>query len=291
MTIRVTLAAVLVMSGPLASSAAVLETPTLDAWNDYIRQAHSQMMARAQAHRPFLWADETPDRTSQVRSGQILVAPVGSKPPNHVSGGLIHHWIGAVFLPNVTLDDTLATVSDYGRYKEFYQPSVADSKSLGRDGAEYRFSMVLVNKTLFSRTALDSECGNAYFQVDARRWYSVGYSSSIREIENYGQATEWELPPDEGSGYLWRLYSFARFEERDGGVYVESEVIALSRDIPVTLRWLVEPIVNRVARSSLSTSLLQTRKAVLAKAEASRRCCASRLLPHHLPAAFASGRE
>jgi len=50
--------------------------------------------------------------------------------------------------------------------------------------------------------------------------------------------------------------STARFEERDGGVYVELEAIALSRDVPV--RWIVNPIVRRVSRNSMLLSLQQT---------------------------------
>ncbi len=52
-----------------------------------------------------------------------------------------------------------------------------------------------------------------------------------------------------------------RFEERDGGVYVEVEAIALSRDIPAAVRWMVDPIVKRVSRSSVATSLKQTQEA------------------------------
>jgi len=32
-----------------------------------------------------------------------------------------------------------------------------------------------------------------------------------------------KLPTDEGHGYIWRLYSLTKFEERDGGVYIEVE--------------------------------------------------------------------
>jgi hypothetical protein len=66
----------------------------------------------------------------------------------------------------------------------------------------------------------------------------------------------------EGRGIIWRLFSVTRYAERDGGVYVEFEAIGLSRDIPASLRWIVEPIVRRTSRASLSTSLRQTETAV-----------------------------
>ena len=45
-------------------------------------------------------------------------------------------------------------------------------------------------------------------------------------------------------------------------MYVELEAIALSRDIPGSLRWMVEPIVRRVSRSALVVSLQETADAV-----------------------------
>jgi len=68
--------------------------------------------------------------------------------------------------------------------------------------------------------------------------------------------------PGTGSGFIWRLFSISRFEERDSGVYVELEVMALSRCVPAGLRWLVNPVVSRLSQSSLVTSLSQTREAV-----------------------------
>jgi hypothetical protein len=267
------------MSVTAPSFAAVLGDRSIVPWNNYVRQVRSQMRERSQAG-PFLWVDEIPERKLQAHNGEILVSPVGPTSSKRIPSALIHDWIGAVFLPNATLEETLAVVRDYSRYKDFYHPVIADSKPLGWNGAAYQFSIVIVNNTLFSRTALYSECDDSYFQVDANRWYSLGSSDNIREIENYGQPNARELPPGEGAGYIWRIYTVSRFEERDGGVYVEREVIVLSRDIPAALRWLVEPIVNRLSRSSLSTSLAQTREAVVSSQQALRRVdrSAARLL-------------
>jgi hypothetical protein len=71
--------------------------------------------------------------------------------------------------------------------------------------------------------------------------------SFSRQIEHYSQKDERKLQPDEGSGYLWRVASFARYEERDGGLYLELEVFGLSRDLPASLHWLLRPIIDHVA--------------------------------------------
>ena len=66
----------------------------------------------------------------------------------------------------------------------------------------------------------------------------------------------------EASGYVWCLYSIARLEQRDSGTYVEIEAIALSRDIPAVLRWVVNPVVRRVSRNSMLVSLQKMKEAV-----------------------------
>jgi hypothetical protein len=265
------LAGLLLLSAPAVSNAAELTNETLQAWQDYIQNANSRMQERIHGGAPFLWADESTERSRQVLAGEVLVAPMGEHSPIRVSKGLIHDWIGAALIPNATLDDIFAVVRDYDRYKEFYMPLVVDSKLLGGADTDYRFSLLMLNKSLFSKKALVSEWNDTYVRVNDRQWYSVAYSTHVQEIEGYGTPGERKLPPDAGSGYIWRLYSFSRFEQREGGVYVELEVIALSREIPAALRWFIDPIVRRVSRGSLFTSLMETRAAVSSQVSASNK--------------------
>jgi hypothetical protein len=226
------------------------------------------MEQRAAPGKPFLWVDEMPDRLAKVRAGQIVVSPIGPQNPKKVPSGLIHDWIGAAFIPHVTLNDVMAVARDYGRYKEMYQPTVVDSKAIATGETKDRYSMLLMNKSLFLKTAFDSDYESSYVQVDDRRAYSVTRTTRVQEIEEYGSPAQRLLQEGEGSGVIWRLFGVTRFVERDGGVYLELEVIGLSRDIPASLRWLVEPMVRRVSRGSLSTSLRQTESAVRLHAEA-----------------------
>ena len=85
----------------------------------------------------------------------------------------------------------------------------------------------------------------SYSPLDSRKWYGLGYSIHIRQIEDQGQRGEHELAPDVGAGYNLRLYNISRLEEPDGGLYVEVEAIAMSRGIPVVaLRSFAIPIVR-----------------------------------------------
>jgi len=174
---------------------------------------------------PFLWVDESTDRSRRVRAGEVLVSAVSDHSPIRAPKGLIRDWIGATLIPNAGLEDIFGVVHDYNRYREFYKPLVIDSKALGADGPDYQFSLLMLNKLLFAKTALASEWNAATFSS------SIAYSTRVEEIGDYGSPGARKLPLNEGSGYIRRLYSFSRFEQRDEGVYVELEVIALSRDI------------------------------------------------------------
>lgn len=251
----------LVVAGWMPVSAAELKPETLRAWNQVVHGVQDQMQLRLRSG-PFLWLDEQAGRSQSVRSGEILIAPIGTRSPAPVADGLIHHWVGAAFLPGVTLDDVFSVVRDYNHYKEFYRPIVVDSKPLPPSNTDDRFSMLVLNHALFSKIAMDGDYAGSYTQVGPKRWYSVTRSTRVQEVHDYGEASECLLPEGTGSGFIWRVYSLARFEERDGGVYVELEALALSRDIPASLRWMVNPVVRRISKSSLLTSLEQTRDAV-----------------------------
>lgn len=253
-------AAVLTGIALLSSAhAADLSTDTLQAFDEYVARAKARTDASGATG--FLWVDSSPASLHRVRDGAIVAAPVGHTPLK-VPGGLIHDWIGAEFIPNTTTADVLAMVHDYGRYRDFYAPLVIDSKTLAHDGDDYRFRLLMMNRALFSKSALDGDYVESFVTLQNQRCYSFAHSTSIRQIDHYGEPNENLLPDGEGSGYIWRLFSISKFEQRDGGVYVELEVIALSRGIPASLHWLVDPIVRRVAKGSLLTSLDKTRAAV-----------------------------
>jgi len=258
---------------PAASVGAELKEETLKTWDAYIQTVNAQMRGRLQG--PFLWVDEEPDRVDRVRAGEILVSSVGPKNPKPVPSGLIHDWMGAAFIPNARLSDVLSAVRDYGRYKEFYKPTVVDARLLGTDGGCDKYSMRVVNNETVAETALDTEYQACYLRIDELRWYGTAHTTRVQEIRHYGRSDEQELPPNQGSGYIWRLYSVARFEQRDGGVYIELEAIALSRDIPVAFRWLVDPIVRRVSRNTMLISLQQMEEAVHSTAETANRAATS----------------
>ena len=247
-----TLAALLVSRLP----AAELKPATMEAFERYIRQTEQRLDER----KAFLWVDESPDRARLVRQGQILVEPVGPKPTTAVPNGLVHDWVGAVFVPGATLEKTVVVMEDYN-HKDDYRPEVMASRILSRNGHDFRVYMRLLKKKVIT-VVLDTEHDIHYTPVDKTRWRSHSRTTKVAEVEHPGKPDEAAKPPGTGQGFLWHLYTYWRFEERDGGTWVECQAVSLTRDVPAGLGWLINPIIRDLPRESLENTLRHSRDAL-----------------------------
>lgn len=108
--------------------------------------------------------------------------------------------------------------------------------------------------------AVDMRTFARYFEPIAQRF---NMSTRIAEVADFHKSDEHELPVGNDHGYMWRLYTYWRLEEKDGGVYLQNESVALSRTVPVILAWLVNPLVKSMPRNVITHPLLHTRKVVL----------------------------
>jgi len=257
--------AVWVLAGAFLFTGAAGAQPkkeTVEAFENYIRSTEARLDSQRQSGR-FLWVDGAPDKQRSVRAGQVISEPVVGKGDLEVPGGLIHDWIGAVFVPGATIDKTLAFVQDYNNHKKSYKPEVIDSKLMTHNGGDFQIYLRLLKKKVIT-VVLDTYHDVHYAELDAHRWYSISRTTKISEVQNGGAAADREIAPGDDHGFLWRLNSYWRFEERDGGVYVEYEAISLTRDVPTGLGWLINPIVRGLPRESLANTLRETRDGLAA---------------------------
>ncbi len=144
---------------------------------------------------------------------------------------------------------------------------------------------------LFVNAAMQAHYRSRDVRLDSRRAYSVVDSTEVRQIEDFGQTTQHLLPADTGSGFIWRIRSLARYEERNGGVLLEVEAMALTRDVPSSLSWLVSPVVNHLSISSLMTSLRQTREATIEARSSGERLASCPNRPQKIAALAKAGGE
>ncbi len=244
--------------GPMSTE---LKPRTVEAFEAYMRAADARLPQPPSGK--FLWADAAPERRRKVQQGKIVVEPWKGKGDIEIPDGLVHDWVGAVFIPGATLDAALARVQDYNNHKNYFKPEVVDSKLISRNGDDFEIFLRLVKKKILT-VVLNTNHKVHYYRLDANRCYSRSFTTRVAQVDNAGERDERELPPGKDSGFLWRLNSIWRFEQRDGGVWVECEAISLTRDIPLGLGLLIEPIIRTLPRDSLESTLRATSRMVAA---------------------------
>jgi len=243
-----------------------LKPQTLQAFDEYIRQAEAGMEKTLHDSGNFLWSAVSSERAQLVGGGQVLAQFWDGHGPVKVPSGLIHDWIGAVFISATNLKKTLALIQNYDNHKNIYKPDVIDSRLLSHRGNDFRIFLRLLKKKVMT-VVLDTEHEVHYRSLAPTRWICRSYTTRIAEVEDAGAPKERILPPDTGYGFLWRLYSYWRFEEVKGGVYVECRAISLTRDVPLGLGWIIEPIIQKLPRESLINTLEATRRGLQADAQ------------------------
>lgn len=255
-----------------AAGAAELKPATVAAFERYQRAAELAIAGDVSASGPFLRihlttpASRQTDLEDRLRRGEVAVerlrATEGGKPID-IPSGMVHHWVGTVFIPGARLNQAVALLQAYDRHSDIYKPSVVRSAVLERDADRFRIFLRMFMKKVIAVT-VNTESVAQFEPHGADRVSSSIRSTRIAEVDDAGQPGEREKPVGRDGGYLWRLNTYWRFLERGGGTYVECESLTLTRDIPMGLGWIVGPFVTSIPRETLTFTLETTRRALLA---------------------------
>ena len=246
-----------------------LRVTTVQAFLAYVAKTDSANSGTLRSG-PFLWVDSLPDKeraetSARLRDGEVEMRRLRvSKDGRNfdVPGGMIHDWEGVVFIPGVKLNDVLKILEDYDHQATYYAPDVAKSWIESHDGNQYRVFLQFRRHKVVT-VVLNTEHLVTYYRDSPTRAHSRSTAVRISQVQDAGGPDEREKAPGEDDGFLWRMETWWRMEERDGGVYVQNEAVTLTRDIPTGLSWLIEPFITKIPEETLQFTLNATRLAVL----------------------------
>lgn len=250
-------------------TAAELKPATSAAFDRYVTLTEQRIASEVGNAQKFLWIDALPrERSAEVarglRQGGVIIERLrtmdGSKQID-VPDGLIHHWVGTVFVPGTTVSGAVALMQNYDRHSEYFAPAIARSKTLEHDADRFRVALRFHVKKIISVT-MDTENTAEFFHPAADRAYSRIRSTRVTEISGAGTPQEKPKPAGEENGFMWNLNTYWRFAERDGGTYIQCESLTLTRDVPFALAWIIRPIVTQMPRESLTFTLAKARTAL-----------------------------
>jgi hypothetical protein len=266
--------AVLMLGMWSAALAADLKPKTASAFDRYVSATQSRFAGEFNPGGAFLHVDGLPDSEKNsayeaLKRGEVLAYKLESRSQGReidIPDGIVHHWVSIAFVPGVTMAQVLAVAKDYDHRAELYKPEITGSRTLSRQGDDYKVFLRIYQKK-FTTVVYNSEYDIHWRQFDEHRYSSDSISTRVAEVKDADKPDGEELPVGKDHGYLWRLNTYWRFQEKDGGVYMQCELVSLTRDIPTGLGWLFRPLVASLPRNSLQRALARTRELVVEHAK------------------------
>jgi phosphatidylglycerophosphate synthase len=218
-----------------SAEAATLTADTIRAWDAHVAKIEQRIAAEQSS--PTVPASCGPP------SGTVTSVP----------GGLIHEWRGCIVLPGIALDQLLVDLQNPSTAWP-HQPDVVSLRvTERRPGAMTVF--IRMRRTKIVTVTYNTEHVVMYRRDTPTRASSRSVASRISEIDNPETAFEREKRPGEDRGFLWRLNSYWRYDQVNGGVRVELDSLTLSRGVPPGLGFLLQPIISGIARESMQRTL------------------------------------
>jgi putative flippase GtrA len=259
--------ALMLSANAFASDEAKLQPKTAAGFSKYAAAVEARRARAIANNEPFLQfarhsAAEQARIMATLRRGEVFVERAASardQASNEISveGGLVNHWRGTVFVPNVRLDALLKVLQEPQSDKH-KQEDVLSSRVVSRDGDSQKVFLRL-RRTKFVTVVYDTEYDVEYRRLTPDRALSNSISTKVVEIENAGTPRERALPEGDDHGYMWRLNSYWRYKQIDGGVLVEIESLTLSRPLPAIIGSIIRPIITSTARESMTRTLASLR--------------------------------
>jgi len=250
------------------AGAADLQPETVKAWNAYIESQEKRIAAEENSNKGFLAmdfqnADAAAKERRAVLAGEVSIRRMtpgkGADGDIEVPGGAIHHWRGAVFVPDVPFEFAINRIR-HPELETEQQEDVLESRVLERSSPDqYKLYLKLKRSQIITAIYNTEHLAN-FRKLDDDRIVSRSISIKIAEVEQLGSGREREKPEGHDRGFLWRMNSYWRYQRVPGGVLIECESMTLSRSIPSVLEGLVRPIINNIAKESLERTLRELRQ-------------------------------
>jgi hypothetical protein len=237
-----------------------LSPQTTSDYEAYLGKVQPPLLESVRSKQVMPWLNGFSGDLDKIRNGEVPVHSLTGKNGQEIRDGLIHDWVGGIFIPGATMKDVMGVIQNADRQKDWYS-EVIESKLLERRGDVIRSQWLLLRKSLVE-VVFDTELESRYTEITPNEWLVVSSTTSVREIEDYGTKKQKQYASGQGFGLMWRFNSFWNFQQRPDGVYGTLRVVSLSRQVPTGLGWIVNPFIRSVPSQSVTNTLVNTRNAV-----------------------------
>lgn len=218
-----------------------LQPKTVAAFDQYFQGVDAAMRARAASAKPL---------TEQTEG--VTPHAAGKDLPGN---GMIHDWSAVAFVPGAKKAEAVAILEGFDRHPSIY-PEVLEGRVEKRDaGGIDGFHRIRKKKVL--EVTLEARYRVEPVGSAANRYASRSIAREIVEIDK-----EKKRAPGHDHGFLWRLNTFWILEETPKGLWMECRSVSLTRDTPMGLGWVINPIVRDLPKESLLALMTATKRAI-----------------------------
>lgn len=260
-------AAVTILSASPDPLAVDLKPKTVAAFDRYVKLTEDRIAMELDGRKPFLWVDRQlaaarADALARLNRGEVVSERLKTWENGkaiEADDAMIHHWIGSVLLPGVSLAKARAVVERYDQYPRVLGPMVVRAKILERTGPDFVVQMrTSVTKVL--TVVMDADYHVAYRTISPSKLYTKSVAKDVFEVKSAGKKDENRIAGDKSGGFLWRLNTYCSFEELPAGTVEQCESISLTRDAPFGTGWMINRYVNSIPRETLAFTLGRVRE-------------------------------
>ncbi len=199
--------ALLLALAPGSAPAAELTKETKTAWRTQVAATEARIDRELQSQGRFLSLDfdgakDAAQTRTALRAGTVTVRNLAGADQSGeglvVPGGAIHHWRGAVFIPNVGVEEVLAAVADPSAGTAHRQEDVLEARVLSRSPNRLRLFLKLQRSAIVTAT-YNTEHDVVYRTHGPGRASSRSVATRIAEVVNLGEADEYRASAGGGS--------------------------------------------------------------------------------------------
>lgn len=216
-----------------------LDEATIKAYQDYVSTFEKAVVE------PFnqsgkLWIDsECCAKKSSFESGKELVEPRRNEDLVH---GSVHHFSGSLRIPGATIASLRKVMQDYPHYVEIFKPDLGSASATKEadstpEDEHFRAKLLLVQGTIWMNVTYDTLYDTHYRRVAPDRWTARSITTYIKELKDPKNLSGGYLPEGDDHGFLWKTNTYWFARERNGGLDLEADSLALSRPSPVGFAW------------------------------------------------------
>ncbi len=238
-----------------------LQPRTIQAWQAYEQRVDTRYESGSVSASPFFSLDAfgVGGWRSTAMGGGVAMSRIERARPGDgtfdVPDGKIHHWAGAVFVPNTSVAAVLEKLGQLAGQESRHYEEVIASRLISKEGDRYKIFLKLRRAKYGVSATYNSDHAVEYRRFGTTRAAARSVATRIAEVEQAGTPAEREKKVGSDSGYLWRLNAYWRYEAVNNGVLIECESVSLSRGVPTLLRPFITGVVEGLARESLERTL------------------------------------